>query len=47
MTGVRERQRHPALAGEKAVDLHHRDQPGNPAVLDDGEIKRLIPVGLT
>ena len=43
---VRERKRHPALAGEEAVDLHHGDETGQSTFFDDGEIERLIPVGL-
>ena len=43
---VRERQRHPALSGEEAVDFHDRDQAREPAVINCSEVKRLVPVGL-
>ena len=42
---VGERQRHPAAAGDKAVDLHDRDQALETACIYDGEIERRIPIG--
>jgi len=47
VANVRERQRHPALTGEEAVDFHDRDQAGKLAVLYDGEVERLVVVGLS
>jgi hypothetical protein len=43
---VRERQGHAALAGKEAVDFHYRDKTRDFAILDDGEVKRLVAVGL-
>lgn len=45
MADVSKRQRHTALAGEEAVDRHHRDESDEPAVIDDGEIEWFVPVG--
>ena len=45
MAEVCERKRHAALAGDKAVDLHHRNESDEYAVFDCGEIEWLVPVG--